>query len=152
MEQLLLNENRLPVQQTVEHASLAPAAAECRAADLPANEASSEDVIFCQQQHHQQQLQARAQDLSDAAAAAAGDLGERAHVHQQADAIPQHQLGFFVSASVEKTLCLWSTAGGLVGTFGRNDWNLEKLDSWHDIIKPNLTVRHAPVVLCATTG
>eukprot|EP00775_Hariotina_reticulata_P006349 gene6349-6582_t len=48
-------------------------------------------------------------------------------------------LGYFISASVDKSLCLWSTAGGLVGIFGRHDWDMEKLDSWQNIIKPSLT-------------
>jgi hypothetical protein len=73
---------------------------------------------------HGMQPQHQAQEANSAAAAGAG-----AH------------LGFLVSASLDSSLCLWSSAGALVGVVGRHSWTMEDTSSWQSSARAPLKVR-----------
>ncbi|WIA32779.1 hypothetical protein OEZ86_005963 [Tetradesmus obliquus] len=68
----------------------------------------------------------RPSSAATAAAAAAGSRGGPA----AAAAAAGSNLGFLVSASLDSSLCLWSSAGALVGVFGRHRWSLDDIGSW----------------------
>jgi hypothetical protein len=59
----------------------------------------------------------------------------------RADAAVGANLGFLVSASLDSSLCLWSSAGALVGVFGRHSWTLEDTSSWQSSARAPLKVR-----------
>jgi hypothetical protein len=67
-----------------------------------------------------------------------------AHHHAQeatANAAAGTHQGFLVSASLDSSLCLWSSAGALVGVFGRHSWTLEDTSSWQSSTRAPLKVR-----------
>jgi hypothetical protein len=59
-------------------------------------------------------------------------------------------LSFVVSASLDSSLCLWSSAGALVGVFGRHSWALDDISSWQSSTRALLKVRAGGVYAAAS--